>query len=96
MNSSCKNIIKHPERRSCDTAGAAKMSLLNNGEQNDPSWCLLEKVHKTTVSLGLYFRVVTRWRVTALMLGVVFHNGPGVPAVLALSRPVGLKVPSPR
>lgn len=31
----------------------------------------------------------------AVMLGVAFRNGPGAPAVLALSRPVGLKVPSP-
>lgn len=42
------------------------------------------------------FSIVMKCRVTvekAVILGVVFHNGPGMLAVLALSRPLGLKVP---
>ena len=58
----------------------------------DRTETLLSLMHNTRVrAKGFSLSVVT----VAAMLGVVFHSGPGVPAVLALSWPVGLRVPSP-
>lgn len=87
MNSTCIN--KHTERMACHVAAAVSLIWTE--------WPLV--VFVVAQCKGLYWSVATRCRVTlgkAGMLGVVFHSGPGVPSVLALSRPVGLKAPSPR
>lgn len=105
MNSTCKNRHKVPRgggtvtwqaQQQCPWfACQARLGRITpRGDRCSPN------VRKCTTQMsveGLYFSVVRKCRgeERAVMLGVVFHNGPGVPAVLALSRPVGLKVPSP-
>lgn len=93
MNSTWKHRCKSSPPRGGSVTW--KKSSYKTARQNRIAPLLefsVEKLHNTRVrGKGFNLSVVT----VAVMLGVVFHSGPGVPAVLALSWPVGLRVPSP-